>query len=147
MRLFLSITLLFSLTAYSKENATSHCDKLYALQDKGEKILSRCELDSEKIAAEVVKFEKSCSRIEGAPKEDCYIIRLCPKFSDQSAHQAPIILKRDVQADSNYCVKPGYVFLRDESTGFEATAVCEESTPTSAKLTIKGQSKDCPFEW
>ena len=147
MKIFFGFALLISMTAYSKDKPASHCEKFYALQDKEEKILSRCELESEKIAAEVIKFEKSCSRIEGAPEEDCYIIRLCPKFSDQSAHQAPIILKRDVQANSNYCLKPGYVFLRDESTGFEATAVCEQSTPTSAKLTIKGQSKDCPFEW
>ena len=141
------LSFVFLVTPAFAQGKLSACERFYLKANKDTEVLSRCELKTSKINAEVVKLKNDCQRMEGAPKEDCFIIRLCPKYTDQSAHQAPIILKRDVEKDSNYCLKPNYTLLRDEKVQFEATAICEGTKTVSAKLQIEGQSIDCPFEW
>ena len=128
-------------------NQSTACERYFKSANEGTKVLSRCELKSAKINAEVIKLAKACRRNEEAPKQDCYIIRLCPKYTDQSPHQAPMLLKKDFTSESSYCLKENYTLLRADKHQFEATANCEGSKLSSARMVIEGQSIDCPFEW
>ncbi len=136
----LIILLLISINTYAKQSA---CEYFFPKQRK--LILKNCELEGKKVSVEYFKT-KNCQEYGHTQKMDCFIVRTCPKMTNQLSHQAPIITAEQLKQKNPYCERSNsYLILRDEENEVEVQLDCSDDRPSKISLKVAGQSKDCPL--
>lgn len=136
----LVILLLISINSYAKQSA---CEFFFSQQRK--KVIHTCELEGKKVAVEYFKT-KNCQDFGYRENIECFVVRTCPKMTNQLSHQAPIMTERQFTQKSPFCDRGNsYLILRDEENQIEVELLCEKELPNKISLKVAGQSKDCPL--
>ena len=115
--------------------------------DDEKNIESHCLLENKGFAIEMVKLKPICMEMEGAKKENCYLVRTCPKNTTDYPRTAPQILEKYL-TDGTYCEKEkDEVILRHEKYEMQAVLKCEGNKVKHIELQLASQSKVCKFNF